>query len=187
MTAENNRSFYQGKYIAEIRPKLQKELDLTNIHEVPIIKKVVLNMGCGKEAVTDNKKINIFKEELTAIAGQCAVITYAKKSIAGFKIREGMKLGVKVTLRGKRMYEFLERLTNIAMPRIRDFRGLSNRSFDQRGNYSFGIKEQIIFPEINYDKIDTIRGLDVTVCIQSKCASHSLKLLKELNFPIKEE
>lgn len=176
-------SHYQNMYRDTVHAYLMKELGLKNVHEVPKIKKIVLNMGVV-EAVTDNKILNSVQEELSLIAGQKAVQTRAKKSIAGFKIRQGMKLGVKVTLRKRRMYEFLERLVNIALPRVRDFRGLSARSFDPQGNYSFGIKEHIVFPEINYDAISKIRGLDVTICIESGSKEHSLALLKAFYMPI---
>lgn len=176
-------SHYQNMYRDTVHAHLMKELGLKNVHEVPKIKKIVLNMGVV-EAVTDNKILNSVQEELSLIAGQKAVQTRAKKSIAGFKIRQGMKLGVKVTLRKRRMYEFLERLVNIALPRVRDFRGLSPRSFDPQGNYSFGIKEHIVFPEINYDAISKIRGLDVTICIESGSKEHSLALLKAFYMPI---
>jgi large subunit ribosomal protein L5 len=176
-------SHYQNMYRDTLHAQLMKELGLANVHQVPKIKKIVLNMGVV-EAVTDNKILNSVQEELSLIAGQKAVQTRAKKSIAGFKIREGMKLGVKVTLRKRRMYEFLERLVNIALPRVRDFRGLSPRSFDPQGNYSFGIKEHIVFPEINYDTISKIRGMDITICMESGSKEHSLALLKAFHMPI---
>jgi large subunit ribosomal protein L5 len=176
-------SHYQNMYRDTLHAQLMKELGLQNVHEVPKLKKIVLNMGVV-EAVTDNKILNSVQEELSLIAGQKAVQTRAKKSIAGFKIRQGMKLGVKVTLRKRRMYEFLERLVNIALPRVRDFRGLSSRSFDPQGNYSFGIKEHIVFPEINYDAISKIRGLDITICMESGSKEHSLALLKAFHMPI---
>lgn len=181
---QKGMTYFEDLYKNKVRAILKEELKLENIHEVPEFDKVVLNMGVG-EAVTDNKILNSVQDELSKIAGQRAVITKAKQSIAGFKIREGMKLGCKVTLRKKRMYEFLERLINIALPRVRDFRGLSNRSFDPKGNYSFGLKEHIVFPEINYDSISKIRGMDITVCIKSNGKEHSLALLKAFNFPIR--
>ena len=151
------------EFINNIKPKLIDKFKYKNKHQVPKITKIVLNMGVG-EAKEDEKIINKAQEELSLIAGQKAVITNAKKAISVFKIREGMKIGVSVTLRNKVMYEFLDRLINITLPQIRDFRGLNPKSFDGNGNLSLGIKEQIIFPEINYDKIDKIRGLDITIC-----------------------
>lgn len=181
---QDHMTYYEALYKTKVRDQLKEQLQLNNLHEVPVFEKVVLNMGVS-EAVTDNKVLNNVQDELSKIAGQRAVITKAKKSIAGFKIREGMKLGCKVTLRRKAMWEFLERLINIALPRVRDFRGLSNRSFDREGNYSFGLKEHIVFPEISYDSISKIRGMDITVCIKSKGKEHSLALLKLFDFPIK--
>ena len=174
----------QEQYKSEISKKLFDKLECKNIHEVPKITKIVLNLGLG-EAKDDAKIIDKAQEELSLIAGQKAIKTKAKKAIAGFKIRAGMPLGVSVTLRNKIMYEFLDRLINIAMPRIRDFRGLETTSFDGNGNYSFGIKEQIIFPEINYDKIDKVRGLNITICTTAKNNEDSLELLKNFNMPFK--
>jgi len=174
------------KYKSEISKNLIKKLNLKNLHEAPKIKKIVLNIGLG-EAKDDAKIVDKAQEELSLIAGQKAVKTKAKKAIAGFKIRAGMPLGVSVTLRNKIMYEFLDRLINIAMPRIRDFRGLNSLSFDGNGNYSFGIKEQIIFPEINYDKIDKIRGLNITICTTAKNNFDGLELLKNFNMPFAGE
>ena len=174
----------QEQYKSEISKKLFDKLECKNIHEVPKITKIVLNLGLG-EAKDDAKIIDKAQEELSLIAGQKAIKTKAKKAIAGFKIRAGMPLGVSVTLRNKIMYEFLDRLINIAMPRIRDFRGLETTSFDGNGNYSFGIKEQIIFPEINYDKIDKVRGLNITICTTAKNNDDSLELLKNFNMPFK--
>jgi large subunit ribosomal protein L5 len=170
------------RFEKEIKPALKKQLNVTNEMQIPRVEKIVLNMSVG-EAVSDSKKLQAAVEDLTAIAGQKPVITKAKKSIAGFKLREGMSIGTKVTLRKERMYEFLDRLVNIAMPRIRDFRGLSARSFDGKGNYSMGIKEQIIFPEINYDKVDKVRGFDITICTTAQSDRDALELLKALNFP----
>jgi len=181
---KKDMTYYEEFYKTKVMPSLKEQLNLKNIHEVPKFEKVVINMGVG-DAVTDNKVLTSVQNELSQIAGQRAVITKARQSIAGFKIREGMKLGCKVTLRKKHMYEFLERLINIALPRVRDFRGLKNRSFDKQGNYSFGLKEHIVFPEINYDTISKIRGMDITVCMKSKAKEHSLALLKAFNFPIK--
>lgn len=149
---------------------------------VPQIEKIVLNMGLG-DAAQDKKKLDLALEELKAIAGQRPVVTKARKSIAGFKLREGVGIGVKVTLRNQRMYEFLDRLINIAMPRIRDFRGISKKSFDGKGNFAMGIKEHIVFPEINYDKIDKIHGLDVVIVTTAKTDKEALALLKAFNMP----
>ena len=170
------------QYKNEIRQDLKSKLGLKNIFEVPKIKKIILNMGIG-EGKDDSKLIDKALEDLTLISGQKAVKTKSKKAISGFKIREGMPLGVKVTLRNKIMYEFLDRLVNIAIPRIRDFRGLDSKSFDGNGNYSMGIKEQIIFPEINYDKIDKVRGLNITICTTAKNNNDGLELLKCFNMP----
>ncbi len=170
------------KYEKEIKPKLKSELGIDNLMRLPRVTKVVVNMSVG-DAVSDSKKLQAAVEDLIAIAGQKPVITKAKKSIAGFKLREGMSIGAKVTLRNDRMYEFLDRLINIAMPRIRDFRGLSARSFDGNGNYSLGVKEQIIFPEINYDKVDKVRGFDITICTTAQNDTEALALLKAMNFP----
>ena len=166
----------------EIKPSLMTQFGYKNLYMVPEIQKIILNMGLG-DAKDDSKLIEKAQEELTLIAGQKAVITRAKKAIAGFKIREGMKIGVKVTLRNKHMFEFLDRLINIALPRVRDFRGLNSKSFDGRGNYSLGIKEQIIFTEINYDKVDKVRGLDITICTSSNNDQEALELLKSFNLP----
>lgn len=171
------------RFEGTIRDELKKSLNIKNPFEIPQLTKVVLNMGVG-EAAQDSKKLDVALEELTLIAGQKAVPTKAKKSIATFKIRTGMPIGARVTLRKERMYEFLDRLINIALPRIRDFHGLSGKSYDGHGNYSFGIKEQIIFPEINYDRVDKIRGLDVTICTTAKDKQAALALLKAINLPI---
>ena len=170
------------EYTKSIRPDLQSSFGYTNVHEVPSITKIVLNMGVG-EAVGDSKKIQSSLDEMTRIAGQKPVVTRAKKSIAGFKLREGMPIGVKVTLRRDKMYEFLDRLVNIALPRVRDFRGLNPKSFDGRGNYSMGIKEQIVFPEIDYDKVDNIRGMDIIVVTTAKTDDEARELLKRFQFP----
>ena len=172
----------QEQYKSEISKNLFKKLNCNNVHEVPKITKIVLNIGLG-EAKDDVKIVDKAQEELSLIAGQKAIKTKAKKAIAGFKIRAGMPLGVSVTLRNKIMYEFLDRLVNIAIPRIRDFRGLNSNSFDGSGNYSFGVKEQIIFPEINYDKIDKVRGLNITICTSAKNNEDGLELLKNFNMP----
>ena len=168
-----------------IKPKLMEVFKYKNIHQVPKITKIVLNMGIG-EAKEDSKILDKAQNELTLISGQKAVKTNAKKAIAGFKIREGMPLGVSVTLRNQIMYEFLDRLINIAIPRIRDFRGVSSKSFDGNGNFTMGIKEQIIFPEINYDKIDKIRGLNITICTSTRNNAEALELLKSFNMPFSE-
>ena len=165
-----------------IKSKLMEKFQYKNIHQVPKITKIVLNMGIG-DAKDDSKILDKAQEELTLITGQKAVKTKARKAIAGFKIREGMNLGVSVTLRNKIMYEFLDRLINIAMPRIRDFRGLNKNSFDGKGNFTLGIKEQIIFPEINYDKIDKVRGLNITICTSTDNNSEALELLRGFNMP----
>ena len=169
-------------YDSKLKDTLRKDLNCANEWQGPRLKKIVLNMGVG-ETVTDSKKINAALDDLTLISGQKPSITQAKKSIAGFKLRKGMNIGCKVTLRKERMYEFLDRLITIALPRVRDFKGLSRKSFDGKGNYSLGLKEQIIFPEINYDKIDKVRGLDVSIVTSVSNDSHALKLLKGFNFP----
>jgi large subunit ribosomal protein L5 len=169
-------------YEREIRPRLKDELGLDSIMQSPRIEKITLNMGVG-EAKTESKAMDAAIEELTTIAGQRAQVRRARKSIAQFKVREGMAVGARVTLRGARMYEFLDRLVSIALPRIRDFRGLSPRSFDGRGNYSLGIREQLIFPEINYDDIQQIRGLDVTITTSAETDEQALALLQALGLP----
>jgi large subunit ribosomal protein L5 len=166
----------------ELRPLLKDELELSSVMDVPELEKITLNMGVG-EAKTDAKQLDSALDELTIIAGQRAQVRKARKSIAQFKIREGMPIGAKVTLRGARMYEFLDRLIAIALPRIRDFRGLSPRSFDGRGNYSLGIREQIIFPEIDYDDIQQVRGLDVAITTSAKNDDQALALLRGLGMP----
>jgi large subunit ribosomal protein L5 len=169
-------------YFEKIVPQLKSEFGFSNNLEVPALKKVVLNMGVG-EGVSDSKYIKQAVEELTMIAGQKAVATTARKSIATFKLREGQKIGAMVTLRKDRMYEFLDRLINIALPRVRDFRGLSKKSFDGNGNYSFGIKEQIVFPEVAVSSVENIHGLDVVVVTNAKDDTHAAALLKAFNFP----
>ena len=175
---------FKTKYRDEIRAQLKEELGLANIHEVPRITKITLNMGVG-EAIGDKKVIEHAVSDMEKIAGQKAVVTKARKSVAGFKVREGWPIGVKVTLRDERMYEFLERLVDIALPRVRDFRGVSPKSFDGRGNYSMGVKEQIIFPEVDYDKIDTLRGLDITMTTTAKSDDEGRALLRAFNFPFR--
>lgn len=169
-------------YEKTIKPSLMQEMGYKNPFQVPRLEKIVVNMGLG-EAVQDGRKAQGALEELALIAGQKPVLTKAKKSIAGFKLREGVNIGAKVTLRRERMYEFLDRLVNIAMPRIRDFRGISPKSFDGRGNYSLGIKEHIIFPEINYDKVDQMRGMDITLVTTAKTDKEALALLKGFEMP----
>jgi large subunit ribosomal protein L5 len=171
-------------YREEIIPSLMKELNYTNVMLVPRISKITVNMGVG-EAATDKKVLEHAVSDMTKIVGQKPVITNSRKSVAGFKIREGWPIGVKVTLRRQRMYEFLDRLVSIAIPRIRDFRGLSAKSFDGMGNYSMGVKEQIIFPEIEYDKIDAIRGMDITITTTAKTDEDGRALLKAFNFPFR--
>ena len=173
------------KYINDIVPELQKELGHGNVMQVPKVEKITLNMGVG-ESITDKKAIEKAQADLESITGQRPLATKAKKSIATYKVREGFPIGCKVTLRKSRMYDFLDRLVNIALPRIRDFRGLNKKSFDGNGNYSIGIKEQIIFPEIDYDSIDKIRGLDITITTTAKTDEEALALLKAFNFPMKD-
>lgn len=175
----------QEKYQNELIGELQKTLGMTNRMQVPRITKITLNMGVG-EAVADKKVLENARADLEKITGQRAVTTLARKSVAGFKIRDGMAIGLKVTLRRERMYEFLDRLVNIAIPRIRDFRGLNPRSFDRHGNYSLGVAEQIIFPEISYDQIDVLRGLDVTITTTARNAEEGRALLKAFNFPFRQ-
>lgn len=175
------KKHYHEKVIAA----LQKQFKYENSMQVPKIVKITLNMGVG-QAADDKKIIKAAQDNLTQIAGQKAVVTLARKSVAGFKIREGWPIGCKVTLRGERMYEFLDRLISIALPRVRDFRGLNPRSFDSRGNYSLGIKEQITFPEIDYNQVDTVRGLDITITTSANTDEEALALLRSFNFPFRE-
>ena len=169
-------------YESQIRDSLKSEFSYNNNMMIPKLEKIVLNMGVG-EAVGDSKKIKSAHADMTVIAGQRPVINKARKSIAGFKVREGMPLGVKVTLRRARMYEFLDRLVNIALPRVRDFRGISSKSFDGRGNYALGLKEHIVFPEIEFDKVDVIWGMDVIICTSAKTDKEAKSLLKLFNMP----
>ena len=172
----------QTLYETEIRGAMNIEYDYKNTMMIPKLEKIVLNMGVG-EAVADSKKIKSAHADMMAIAGQKPVINKARKSIAGFKVRDGMPLGVKVTLRRAKMYEFLDRLINVAMPRIRDFRGVSGKSFDGRGNYAMGLKEHLVFPEIEFDKVDTIWGMDIVLCTSSATDSEAKSLLKLFNMP----
>ena len=171
-------------YINKIVPELKEQFKLKNKYMVPQVEKIILNMGLGVDG-TDNKIIKICEEDLAKITGQKPVITKFRKSISNFKTRKGSQAGLKVTLRKGKMYEFIDRLVHIALPRIKDFRGLSDKGFDKFGNYSFGIKEHIIFPEVNFDKVDKIRGLDISIVIKSINADQRLQLLKKLNFPFK--
>lgn len=175
----------KAHYLEKVVPALKKQFSYKNVMKVPKIVKITLNMGVG-EAANDRKIIKFAEENMTAIAGQKPVTTVARKSIASFKIREEWPIGCKVTLRQDRMYEFLDRLISIALPRTRDFRGLNPRSFDSRGNYSMGVKEQILFPEINYDKVDAIRGMDITITTTANTDEEGLALLKAFNFPFRE-
>jgi large subunit ribosomal protein L5 len=172
----------QKRYIDEIRTKMQQEFGYTNPMQVPKLEKIVLNMGVG-DATTDQKKLDAAVSELTAIAGQRPVKTLAKKAIAGFKIRKGLPIGCKVTLRKARMYEFLDRLITIAMPRVRDFRGITGKGFDGRGNFAMGLKEQIIFPEINYDRVESVRGMDIQFVTTAKTDAEAKALLKAFELP----
>jgi len=175
---------FEKLYNEVIKKALVEKFGYTNPHEVPKLTKIVLNMGVS-DAVTDKKKLNNAADEMSQIAGQKAIITHARKSIATFKVREGMPLGCKVTLRRDKMYEFLERLVNMALPRIRDFHGIQGKNFDGRGNFAFGIKEQIIFPEINYEKVDAVRGMDIVICTTAKTNEEAKMLLTSFNLPIK--
>ncbi|MEZ5515071.1 MAG: 50S ribosomal protein L5 [Steroidobacteraceae bacterium] len=175
------KEFYREKVV----PQLMRELALENVMEVPRITKITVNMGVG-EAVADRKVMDAAVGDLTKLAGQKPVLCEAKKSIASFKVRDGLPIGCKVTLRGERMYEFLDRLITIAIPRVRDFRGISPRSFDGRGNYSLGVKEQIIFPEIQYDQVDKIRGMDITITTTAKDNKQGRALLDAFNFPFRK-
>jgi large subunit ribosomal protein L5 len=166
-----------------IKPALKEEFGYKNDMQIPRLDKIVLNIGCGAEAVRDSKKAKSAQEDLTTIAGQKAVVTKAKKSIAGFRVREEMPLGAKVTLRGDRMYEFLDRLITVAMPRVRDFRGVSGSSFDGHGNYAMGLKEHIVFPEIDFDKVDEVWGMDIIIVTTAQTDAEAKALLKHFNMP----
>ena len=175
----------KDKYIAEIAPAMQEKFGYSNVMAIPKLDKIIINIGLG-EAVDNPKALDGAVEDITLIAGQKPVITRAKKSIAGFKIREGMPIGVKVTLRGDRMYEFVDRLFNVALPRVRDFRGVSGKSFDGRGNYSLGLTEQLVFPEVDYDKVDRTRGMDITFVTSAQTNEPAFALLTALGFPFKK-
>ncbi len=172
----------EQKYVETVKPSLMKEFAYSSVMEAPKLEKVVINMGVG-DAIVNPKALDEAVEELTQIAGQKPVITKAKKSIANFKLREGMNIGCKVTLRGERMYEFLDKLFNISLPRVRDFRGVSTTAFDGRGNYTLGVKEQLIFPEINFDKVSKVRGMDIVIVTSAKTNKEAFALLKELGMP----
>ena len=184
MVKEVQEPRLKKSYIEVIRPQLSEKLSFKNLNQVPALDKIVLNMGIG-EAVLDSKKSKVAAADLEKIAGQKPVITKARKSVATFKVREGMAVGAKVTLRKNRMYEFLDRLVTIALPRVRDFRGLSPKSFDGHGNYALGIKEHIVFPEIDYDQVDQIWGLDVIVCTTTSSDDEARELLRAFNFPFR--
>jgi large subunit ribosomal protein L5 len=168
---------------SDVRPAMKEEFSYKNDMQIPRLDKIVLNIGCGREAVRDSKKVKSAEADLMAIAGQKVVVNIAKKSIAGFRVREGMPLGVKVTLRGDRMYDFLDRLVTVAMPRVRDFRGVSGKSFDGHGNYAMGLKEHIVFPEIEFDKVDEVWGMDVIICTTANSDAEAKSLLKHFNMP----
>ena len=171
------------KYVAEVAPALMKKFEYKSSMQIPKIEKIVVNCGCGKEANGNPKVLEAVVRDLTAITGQKPVITTAKKSVANFKLREGTPVGVKVTLRSERMYEFLDRLFNVALPRVRDFRGISADSFDGRGNYAFGLKEQLIFPEISYEQIDKVRGMDIIICTTATTDEEARELLTLMGAP----
>lgn len=173
-------------YKDTVRAELTKEFSYANAMQVPKLEKIVLNFGVGADAVRDKKTVDAAVNDLTLIAGQRPVVTKAKKSIAAFKLREEMPIGAKVTLRGERMYEFLDRLVNVALPRVRDFRGLTAKKFDRQGNYNFGLKEHIIFPEINYDKVDKVVGLDITIVTTAKTDDEGKALISKFNFPFSD-
>ena len=183
LDAANYTPRLKADYVSRIRAAMKEEFGYKNEMQIPRLDKIVLNIGCGAEAVRDSKKAKSAQEDLTTIAGQKAMTTKAKKSIAGFRVREDMPLGAKVTLRGDRMYEFLDRLITVAMPRIRDFRGVSGKSFDGRGNYATGLKEHIVFPEINFYKIDEMWGMDIVICTTANTYAEAKALLKLFNMP----
>ena len=173
----------KAKYTAEVAPALMKKFQYESAMQIPKLDKIVINVGCGKEANGNSKVIEAIVRDITLISGQKPIITHAKKSIANFKLREDMPIGAKVTLRGDKMWEFLDRLFNVALPRVRDFRGISANAFDGRGNYALGIKEQLIFPEIEYDKIDKIRGMDVVICTTAQTDEEARELLTLVGAP----
>ena len=173
----------KDKYQAEIAPALMKKFEYKSPMQIPKLDKIVINVGCGSEANGNAKVLDAIVRDITTITGQKAIVTYARKSVANFKLREGMPVGVKVTLRGNRMWEFLDRFFNIALPRVRDFRGINPNSFDGRGNYAIGLKEQLIFPEIEYDKIDKIRGMDIAIVTTAKTDEEARELLSALGAP----
>jgi len=175
----------KGKFNTDISPSMMEKFSYKSIMEVPKVEKIIINMGVG-DAVQNSKVLDNAVEELSQLAGQKPVITYAKKSIAGFRLREGMPIGTKVTLRGERMYEFLQKLIHVALPRVRDFRGISNKAFDGRGNYTLGVKEQLIFPEINYDKVSKIRGMDISIVTTAKTDEEARELLTQLGMPFQK-
>jgi len=184
--AATSKPRLKERYLTDLRPQLQSELELGNVMQVPQLTKIVLNMGVGR-ATQQASLLDGALADLTLIAGQKPAVTRAKKSIATFKLREGNAIGAKVTLRGDRMWEFYDRLVSVAIPRIRDFRGLNPKSFDGRGNYTFGVTEQLIFPEIDYDKIDTVRGMDITICTTARTDDEGRALLRALGFPFRRE
>ena len=173
------------KYRDAIRNEMRERFSYANLMQIPKVEKIVVNMGVG-DATTDSKRPTSAADDLTLITGQKAVVTRARNSIAGFKVREGMPLGAKVTLRGNIMYEFMDRLINIALPRVRDFRGLNPKSFDGRGNFAMGLKEHIVFPEINYDKVDQVRGMDIIICTSAPTDDEARELLRSFNFPFRQ-
>lgn len=173
------------KFVNEVTPKLVEQFNYTSVMQVPKVEKIVINMGVG-DAVSNAKNLEKAVAELTLLSGQKPVITKAKKSIAGFRLREGMPIGCKVTLRGERMYDFLDKLVTVSLPRVRDFQGVSNKAFDGRGNYTLGIKEQLIFPEISYDNVDKVRGMDIVLVTTAKSDEEAHALLKELGMPFKK-
>lgn len=173
------------KYVKEITPSLMEKFSYSSVMQTPKVEKIVINMGVG-DAVSNTKNLDKAVEELTVISGQKPVITKAKKSIAGFRLREGMPIGTKVTLRGDRMYDFLDKLVSVSLPRVRDFRGVSKKAFDGRGNYTLGVKEQLIFPEVNYDKVDKVRGMDIVIVTTANTDEESRELLTQLGMPFQK-
>ncbi|MBK0347484.1 50S ribosomal protein L5 [Aerococcaceae bacterium zg-ZJ1578] len=175
----------KAKFTEEVTPKLVEQFGYTSVMQVPKVEKIVVNMGVG-DAVSNAKNLEKAVDELTLLTGQKPLITKAKKSIAGFRLREGMPIGAKVTLRGERMYDFLDKLITVSLPRVRDFQGVSNKAFDGRGNYTLGVKEQLIFPEVNYDRVDKVRGMDIVIVTTARTDEESHALLKELGMPFKK-